>query len=120
MTVTVDHSNDYKCWVNVEPVSVEITREGNASSHAVSRAARGPWTRKVDLTAFGASDGQIVAWSIPNKLLNPSGNPESAITIIRDDTIVDESGKRWTVIWSDQAVVDSHWYVATVIERCEG
>lgn len=116
--ITMDHSNLYKCWIDTEPAIVEISRGVQIESRGIDVAMRGPWTRKVAYLQNLYADREIIAWSIPQILLNPVNT--TPVTIERDDVIQDESGERYTVVYTDSAVVDSHWYVATVKELTDG
>jgi hypothetical protein len=112
--MAVDHSTEYICWDDVEAGYVEL-KNGTRPVilQRISVMMRGPWTRKADGSAF-QFDGQVIAFSIPNKLLNPNGEDR---TITRDDVIVDADDKRYNVLYSEASVNGSHWYCATCAER---
>lgn len=121
MSATVDHSDDYLCWDDIVSGSVDLIRASGTENVNIARMMMGPWTRKIENFGGMNFDGQIVAWSIPDKLLNPTrfSNPggNEGRTIERDDVITGEDGIRWTVIFSEQSVKGSHWNCAAVKER---
>lgn len=111
----VDHRSEFLTWDDIEAGSVELKNGTNPKrTYQISVMMRGPWNRK----SSGSSvqfEGEVIAFSIPDKLLNPSGNEKRTIT--RDDVVVGGDGKRFDVLSSELSVNGSHWYVATCAER---
>lgn len=119
MATTIDHTLEWRVWDDVFSGKVEVTRNEQTLTTDISVIMRGPWTRKLDQFNVGNMDGQIVQFTIPDILLNPDQGPDDQI-LLRDDVVIDDDGKRWTIVYSEQSVVDTHWYVAAVPERVAG
>ncbi len=120
MDLSIDHTIEYLVWDDTFSGSLEINRNGNQIAIAIEVIMRGPWTRKLDSFGAGNMDGQIVQFTIPDILLNPDQAATDQVIPLRDDVLVDDNGKRWTFVHSEQSVVDTHWYVAAVPERIAG
>lgn len=115
MSATVDHRDDYKCWDDVEAGSVELKNGTQpVRTYRIGVMMRGPWNHKADGSPV-AFEGTIIAFSIPDKLLNPVGNEARRIT--RDDVVIGADDVRFNVLSAELSVNGSHWYVATCAER---
>jgi len=114
MSAIVDHRDEYLCWDDVESGSVELKNGTNpVRTYRIGVMMRGPWNRQSSGSPV-QFDGNVIAFSIPDKLLNPAGNEGRTIT--RDDVVIGADGVRFFVLYSEQSVAGSHWYCATKAE----
>ncbi len=92
--MNVDHSNNYRFWINTEAVTVVMLR-ANTIEVDVANAKRGALDRK-DMQALQVlQDTAELVFNVPNIQLNPATNGR---TIRRDDKITDAPGVVWLVV----------------------
>ncbi len=91
--MNVDHSRNYRFWVNTEAITVSMLRASTTTA-SVANAKRGALDRKDMQTLQVLEDTADMVWNVPNILLNPAANGR---TIRRDDKITDAAST--PVVW---------------------